>query len=230
MAIWFRFYTEALNDPKVQELAPDVFKAWVNMLCVASESGGALPPIDKISFHLRCDIETANTFHKTLVEAGLVDVGSKGSRIHAWDKRQYKSDTSTERVKRFRKRSETVTVTPPEPYTEPDTERTPIVPKGTASKRKKNGNDPVLYHEFEESVWKEFPRHPNSRKDPAFQKFQCLTPEERIKCIGGVARYANRFEAVVDAKRTVAERLEYVPHLVTWINQKGWQSEYERQS
>jgi hypothetical protein len=46
--------------------------------------------------------------------------------IHAWDKRQYKSDTSTERVKRFRERSsnatETVNETPPDTETETDTE------------------------------------------------------------------------------------------------------------
>lgn len=224
MALWFRFYSEALDDPKVQNLPPELFKAWVNLLCVASKAGGALPSIDKISFHLRCDIETANAFHEALSHAGLIDVGARGSRIHAWDKRQYKSDTSTERVKRFRKRSETVSVTPPEPDTEPDTERTPIVPKGTV--RRSNGVDEVLYSEFEEMVWKEFPRHPNSRKDPAFKKFSSLPKEERAKCIGGVARYAIRFENTEDPKRTVQERLQYVPHLVTWINQKGWQSEY----
>lgn len=108
-------------------------------------------------------------------------------------------------------------------------EDTPTVPKGTERVRKAKGYDPKLVHEFEEMVWKEFPRHPNSRKDPALKKFHDLTPEERAKCIGGVARYSIRFEATTDQKRTVQERLEYVPHLVTWINQKGWQSEYERQ-
>lgn len=122
MALWFRFYSEALDDPKVQSLPPDAFKAWVNLLCIASKTSGALPSIDQIAFHLRCDNETANTFHEELAKRGLIDVGARGSRIHSWDKRQYKSDTSTERVKRFRKREESVSVTPPEPETEPDTE------------------------------------------------------------------------------------------------------------
>lgn len=122
MALWFRFYAEALDDPKVQSLSPDLFKAWVNLLCVASKTSGSLPSIDQIAFHLRCDIETANAFHEGLVRAGLIDVGQKGSKIHAWDKRQYKSDTSTERVKRFRKRNETVSVTPPDTDTDTDTD------------------------------------------------------------------------------------------------------------
>lgn len=121
------------------------------------------------------------------------------------------------------------TIQKPEPDTRKKEEDTPTVPKGTERVRKAKGYDPKLVHEFEEMVWKEFPRHPNSRKDPALKKFHDLTPDERAKCIGGVARYSIRFEATTDPKRTVQERLEYVPHLVTWINQKGWQSEYERQ-
>lgn len=107
---------------------------------------------------------------------------------------------------------------------EPDIDNTPIVPKGT---RRLKSVDPKVYSEFEELVWKEFPRHPNSRKEPAFKKYQGLTPEQRSRCIGGAARYSIRFEETVDQKRTVEERLNYVPHLVTWINQKGWESEYD---
>lgn len=102
---------------------------------------------------------------------------------------------------------------------------TPTVPRGTRGAKKV---DEKLYQEFDQMVWKEFPRHPNSRKDPAFKKYQDLSPELRSKCIGGVAKYAIRFEDTVDPKRTVEERLNFVPHLVTWINQRGWESEYER--
>ena len=100
-------------------------------------------------------------------------------------------------------------------------ERTPIVPKGTGRSKRVNGHDPKLYEEFEMYVWGEFPRHPGSRKDPAFKKYADLPSELRSKCIGGVARYSQRFDDEVDPKRTKPERLRYVPHLVTWINQKG---------
>jgi hypothetical protein len=142
MALWFRFYSEALDDPKVQSLPPDAFKAWVNLLCIASKTSGALPPIDQIAFHLRCDNETATAFHEELAKRGLIDVGARGSRIHSWDKRQYKSDTSTERVKRFRKREESVSVTPPEPYTEPDTDtdKKEVILSPQAAPKPKNGS------------------------------------------------------------------------------------------
>lgn len=113
---------------------------------------------------------------------------------------------------------------------EPDTikKEAPTVPKGTA--RKPKAVDEKLYAEFEQDVWKEFPRHPNSRKDPAFKKYSDLPPELRARCIGGVARYSQRFDDTIDPKRSKEERLDFVPHLVTWINQKGWEAEYDRQS
>jgi hypothetical protein len=120
---WFRFYAEALDDPKVQKLDGDTFKAWVNLLCLAAKNQGYLPPIEDIAFGLRLSADGARTLVERLLSATLLDKesgGVDGYRYapHGWQERQYKSDTSTERVKRFRKRSKTVTETPPETETE----------------------------------------------------------------------------------------------------------------
>lgn len=122
-ARWFRFYIEALDDPKVQTLDGDTFKAWINMLTLTAKHDGKLPPVADIAFALRCDITVVERYIERLSNGGLIDrlnggVNGYHYAPHNWDKRQYKSDTSTDRVKRFRKRSETVTVTPPETETE----------------------------------------------------------------------------------------------------------------
>ena len=136
---WFRLYDEVLDDPKVQQLSPPLFKIWINLLCLASRHGGAFPSIQHVAFALRLsESETEIAFHE-LKERGLIDVSRSGRKPHGWEKRQYKSDTSTERVKRFRKRSETVTVTPPEAETEADTERKIIPPLSPPSKRGTRG-------------------------------------------------------------------------------------------
>lgn len=140
-----------------------------------------------------------------------------------WDKNRNENNASND-TDVIRKPYDRNTNQNPEP--EPDKkDNTPTVPKGTV--RRKKEVDPKVYEEFDTLVWREFPKHPFSRKDPAFKKYSDLTPELRAKCIGGVARYATRFEETVDPKRTVQERLQFVPHLVTWINQKGWESEYD---
>jgi hypothetical protein len=122
---WFRFYDEALDDDKVQMLSDAHFRAWVNLLCLASKNDGILPPLERIAFRLRKSIEETsdilNDFyaHQLLDHVELDDAPITYSP-HNWNKRQYKSDVSTDRVKRFRKRDRNVSETPPE--TEADTE------------------------------------------------------------------------------------------------------------
>jgi hypothetical protein len=119
MSRWFRFYEETLDDPKVQKLDGETFKGWVNLLALASRNGGKLPAMPDIAFALRITEDGARTLVERLLNGGLIDRTSGGVdgytyAPHSWDKRQYKSDTSTDRVKRYRQRSKTVTETPPE--------------------------------------------------------------------------------------------------------------------
>lgn len=119
---WFRFYTEVVNDPKVQRLSPTLFRHWVNLLCIASEHGGVLPPCEDIAFRLRISKGQTCKVVEALAERGLFDRRGENLMPHNWAGRQYKSDVSTERVRRFRERfvkqddgvSPTVSETPPE--------------------------------------------------------------------------------------------------------------------
>lgn len=128
MSRWFRLYDALLDDPKVQRLPAEDFKGWVNLLCLASRNEGKLPPIADIAFALRLDESAVSTLLERLLNGGLIEArngGANGKHYapYKWEERQYKSDTSTDRVKRFRQRSETVTETPPE--TEAETEKEP---------------------------------------------------------------------------------------------------------
>src|SRR5574338_490273 len=125
MSRWFRLYDELLDDPKVQKLPAEDFRAWINLLCLASKNSGKLPPIADIAFALRETENAVSTLLERLSNGGLIERrngGANGSHYapYKWDERQYKSDTSTARVKRFRERSKTVTETPPD--TDTDTE------------------------------------------------------------------------------------------------------------
>lgn len=104
---WFRFHADALNDPKVQCLPADLFKRWVNTLCIACRHGGTLPDLPNLAFLLRCTEQEACAVLDQLIDAGLVDQAEEGLRPHNWDFRQYQSDSSTPRVRRFRKKKRT---------------------------------------------------------------------------------------------------------------------------
>ena len=120
---WFRFYDEILDDPKVQQLPAADFKHWVNLLALASRNDGKLPAVEAVAFALRIDVHAAATVLSRLADATLLDRRQGGAHgmhyaPHNWDKRQYKSDGSTDRVKRFRQRSKTVSETPPDTDTD----------------------------------------------------------------------------------------------------------------
>jgi hypothetical protein len=126
MTRWFRVYADLVDDPKVQRLDAALFKALINLWCLASANDGALPPIDEIAFKLRMKREKAQRVLTDLRAAGLIDDDERGARPHNWDERQFKSDGSTPRVKRFRERrrnvSPAVSETAPESETEAEAE------------------------------------------------------------------------------------------------------------
>jgi len=99
-------YSEVLDDPKVQRLPAPLFKAWVNVMCLASMHEGVLPSKEDIAFRLRLSAEKTLTLMETLMAAGLIDADEEGQlSMHNWNGRQFKSDVSTDRVRLFRQRS-----------------------------------------------------------------------------------------------------------------------------
>jgi hypothetical protein len=102
---WFRFYVEAVNDPKVQRLEPTLFRTWVNLLCLARLSDGILPSVDEIAFTLRLSSQDAQAHIDQLICAGLVDIlPDRRLTPHNWELRQYDSDSSASRTRKYRAR------------------------------------------------------------------------------------------------------------------------------
>ncbi len=111
MGRWFRVYDDLVHDRKVQDLPGPTFKAWINLLCLASKNDGVLPQIADIAFALRLQPPKATQLMQALTAAGLIDQMPNGDlKPHNWDARQHKSDISTDRVKAFRERQRNETL------------------------------------------------------------------------------------------------------------------------
>src|SRR5690606_29156243 len=130
-------------DPKVQRLPAALFKVWVNILCIASRHGGKIPS-DDLAFLLRMDEGPAVDAVAKLVDAGLIDGAGGGLEPHNWSSRQYKSDSSAERVKKLREKRKgngacngdvTANVTPPDTETETDSSVADATDAGASSAR-----------------------------------------------------------------------------------------------
>lgn len=111
---WFRFYDDAINDPKILKLPEATRWHWTALLCIASKNDGVLPSTEDVALMLRVKTSAAAAIIATLKAAGLLDLVDGRFSPHNWNGRQYKSDVSTERVKRFRNGKRNVSETPPE--------------------------------------------------------------------------------------------------------------------
>ena len=184
MSHWWRAYDQAVDDPKLQCLAPPLFKAWFNLMCIASESGGTLPAIGAVAFKLRIGEHKAAEIIAALVAAGLIDRRPDGKfEPHNWAVRQYVSDVSTPRVKRFRERQRNgaaaVSETPPESESDSDAERENARETRALSRQ-----------DFDEQVWKPYPRTPVMSKEQAWKAWQKAREEDRAAIVAAIPRYA----------------------------------------
>lgn len=117
---WFRFYSEAITDPKLRLVASqanvsmaEVVGLWTIVLSIASSSprpgalliGNVAIGETDLSQFAGCNVTV--TLQKML-HVGLIAHGDAGEYIVAnWHKRQFSNSSSTERVRRHRKQRTT---------------------------------------------------------------------------------------------------------------------------
>ena len=91
---WFRFYSEALDSLKVEQLKPPLFKTWVKLLCLANVSHprGTLPSNREIAFALRAPENVIDRAISDLIIAGLIDRVGDECVMHDWDEWQADRD------------------------------------------------------------------------------------------------------------------------------------------
>lgn len=144
---WFRFHAEALNDPKVQALDGETFKAWVNLLCMKC-AGQDVTRDSTVTFALRVTVENWHVTRYALRSAGLLN--EETGEINGWEKRQYLSDikdpTAAERQRRYRQRKQKTVTTPlPLHSSDTDTEQNKIEKKDTSYPKKTLGKRLKVY-------------------------------------------------------------------------------------
>lgn len=122
---WFRMYSEFAHDPKVQMLSEADQRRYVMILCLRCSNDHVTLQDEEVAFHLRISNEEWLRTKATLMAKDLIDDGNSPTK---WDKRQFASDSSAERVARHRAAKKqaakpcNVTVTPPEAEADTDTE------------------------------------------------------------------------------------------------------------
>jgi hypothetical protein len=119
---WFRMYHEFATDPKVQMLSEVDQRRFVMVLCLRCCNGDETLHDEEVAFQLRISNDEWKKTKAVFIAKGILN---KDNLPTNWDKRQYISDSSTERVRSHRekmKRSSNVPVTPPDTDTDTDTD------------------------------------------------------------------------------------------------------------
>lgn len=116
MKAWFRMYGEFVSDPKVQLLAFEDQRHFVALLCLKcngtldSDAPSQAFRDRMIAKALGLSPDAALEAKRRLIEVGVVTDDWQPVK---WSERQFESDSSTSRVRKFReKRSGNVSVTP----------------------------------------------------------------------------------------------------------------------
>jgi hypothetical protein len=117
---WFRMYAEFATDPKVQRLSEQNQRRLTMIFCLRCNGDVTLHDED-VTFMLRISHEEWIETKALFIERGFIN---NDNEVLNWDKRQYISDSSSERVARHRAKQKidnvtdvtscNVTVTPPE--------------------------------------------------------------------------------------------------------------------
>jgi hypothetical protein len=133
---WFRMYSEFATDPKVQMMSELEQRRLLMIFCLRCNGHVTLQD-EEVTFMLRISNDDWANTKKLFMSKGFIN---NDNEVMNWDKRQFVSDSSAERVARHRDKKRidsNVTVTPPDTEqiqnrtdTESDTER-PKTPLAT---------------------------------------------------------------------------------------------------
>lgn len=197
---WFRFYNTAVDHPKTLRLNDTQFRAWVRLMSLASKLGGSFPDdMTDISLAVRKSPQKAAELVQVLLSAKLLDRTEGGYTPHNWNEKQFKSDVSTERVKRFRDRQRNA-------VSETDQRQR------HSQIQKDNTSAPAgRFHEF----WLGYPRKVGKgAAEKAWAKASKITEPETI---------LDRLKAY--SASVAKEDPKFIPHPSTWLNEKRWEDD-----
>jgi hypothetical protein len=168
---WFRMYSEFATDPKVQMLS-EPFQRRLTMLFCLRCNGNVTLQDEEVTFLLRITSDEWKATKECFISKGFIN---ETNEIINWDKRQFASDTSKNRVAAYRERKKkesNVTVTLQEQNCNAvDTEQNRT---DTETEKNDKGKTSVLPFWLPEEKWQSFRDMRKKIKKPMTQEAERL--------------------------------------------------------
>ena len=185
---WFRFYSEVVDERKLQALPPALFRTWVNLLCIANKGkprGHIVGDLGDLAFRLRMPEPEVEASLQRLREEHLIEPDGDGWTPHKWSDRQPGWDDGAARTARHRSKSRDSNVTQ---HVTGDAEiRREEIEENRGDKK----HTRVSYSDEFEEFWSAYPRRVD--KGAAFKAWQARLkeghkPEDMIAAAKNYAR------------------------------------------
>lgn len=189
---WFRMYSEFAHDPKVQMLSEAMQRRFIMLLCARCNDSETLQD-HEVTFLLRITEEEWLETKRVFLAKKFID---DNNNILNWEKRQYRSDSSSERVKRHREAKKqlhetecNVSVTPQNRTEQNRTDTEKKVSKQATGSRFALADLP--------DEWREFclQKRPDLNPDELFSEFKDFwagVPGQRGRKLDWLATWRNR--------------------------------------
>lgn len=175
-------------------------RRFIMLLCLRCCNGDETLHETAIAFQLRISVEDWRKTREKFLMLGLITKDNKPAK---WDVRQYKSDTSTARVRSFRKRSRNVAVTPPDTDSDTDTEKVKTIVRVAS-------DDPADFSQF----WRSYPRKEGKKK--TLSRWKHMDAEAKQQALAGLKRWQ-------DSGRW--DDPQFIPQPLTYLNGERWKDE-----
>lgn len=206
---WFRMYAEFANDPKVQMLSEAMQRRLVMLLCMRCSNDLVTLHVTEIAFQLRISDDDLKVTKELFVSKGFID---NDWNVLNWDKRQFRSDSSAERVSRHREKKKR------------DSNDDVTLQKRNSNALEQNRteqNKPVSADaELFERFWKVYPRHTAKQKaKAAWLKLKLTADDPRL------AAMRRGLAAATQSRQWLEDGGRYVPHAATWLAGGRWDDE-----
>ena len=204
---WFRLYGEFAHDPKVQMLSECNQRRLIMLFCIRCNGDVTLHD-DEVTFQLRVtDYEWAET-KAIFISKGFIN---KDNELLNWDKRQFISDSSAERVAKHRAKIK-ADVTPSNvTVTLPEQNRTEQIQNITEHKKHIVAKATNYFEDF----WYKYPKKVG--KDAALKSWNKVKPD--------ILQVIDALNWQRESKQWQAEDGKYIPNPATYLNQGRWQDE-----
>jgi hypothetical protein len=203
---WFRLYSEFAHDPKIQMMPEAMQRRYIMLLCMRCSETLVTLHETEIAFQLRLTDEELLKTKQLFLSKGFID---DDWNLTNWEKRQYASDSSTERVRKHR-----------------DKQKEDKKEDETLQKRSSNGTEQnrteqkqnrlkESYDSLFDRFYQSYPK--KVARPAAFKAFVKFKPDESL-----LATMLEAIEKQKQGEMWTKDNGKFIQHPASWLNQERW--------